>query len=64
VERPPDNDEPPVEGRVFRFPRLWVPPDGIEPLNEPRAETEASETEAANRDGGGLQSPIDRTFAD
>ena len=53
MERPPHNDEPPVEGRVFKFPRLGVPPDGIEPLNESPAETEAS-----NGVGSGLESPI------
>lgn len=54
MKRPPENEEPLVEGRVFRFPRLWVPPDGIEPLNESPVETEAS-----NGVGSELESPID-----
>jgi hypothetical protein len=40
VERPPNEEEQSEQGRVLRFPRLWVPPDGIEPLVESHAEPE------------------------
>ena len=44
MERPPHNDERQGEpGQIIRFPRQWVPLDGIQPLDGDRDEAESSD---------------------
>jgi hypothetical protein len=61
VERPPSEEEQSEQGRVLRFPRLWVPPDGIEPLVESDAEPEPAEgADGKTREPGNEGSPSER----